>query len=67
MKHYMYHFCYEYKTIYLFSVQMIIVCPSLGSVIEQYNNQSSGCEEKPRQPPIMPTTQDQISRALTGS
>ena len=43
---------------------MIIVCPSKGSVIEHYNNQSSGCEEKPKQPPIMPTTQDQISRTF---
>ena len=45
MKHYMYHFCYEYNMIYLFYVQMIIVCPSKGSVMKHYNNQSSWCEE----------------------
>ena len=63
MKHYMYHLCYENNMIYLFYVQMIIVCPSHGSVIEHYNNQLSGSEEKPSQSPIMPTTQNQISRA----
>ena len=47
MKQYMYHFCYEYNMIYLFYVPMIIVCPSKGSVVEHYNTQSSGCEEKP--------------------
>ena len=56
MKHCMNHFCYEYSMIYLFYVQM-------RSVIEHYNNQSSGCEERPRQTPIMPTTLDKISRA----
>ena len=45
MKHYMYHFCYEYNMIYLYYVQIIIVCASLGSVIEHYSNQSSGCVE----------------------
>ena len=44
--------------IYLFNVQMIIVCPSKGSVIEHYTNQSSGCEESRDT-----KTQDQISRA----
>ena len=45
MKHYMYHFCYEYNMIYLFYVQMKIVCPSQVSVIQQYNNQSSGVKK----------------------
>ena len=63
MKHYMYQFCNDYNMIYLFYVQIIKVCPSYGSGIAHYNNQSSGCEEKLRQPPIMPTTQNQISRA----
>ena len=45
MKHYMYHYCYEYNMIYLFYVQMIIVCPFKVSVVEHYSNPSSGCEE----------------------
>ena len=60
MKHHMNHFCYAYTVIYLVYVQMIIVCPTQGSVIEHYNNQSSGCEEKRSQPHIMLTTQNQI-------
>ena len=52
MKHYVYHFCYEYNMIYLFYVQMIIACPSEESVIEHYSNQSSGSEEKPKQPSV---------------
>ena len=63
MKHYMYHFCYEYNMIYPFYVNMIIVCPSQGSAIEHYNNQSLGYEERPRQPPIMSMTENHISRA----
>ena len=45
----MYHFSYEYNTIYLVYVQMI-----KGSVIEQYSNQSSGCEESRDNCPICP-------------
>ena len=61
-KHYMYHFCFEY--IYeLFYVQMIIIMSLIGFRHWVIPQPIVGCEGKSRQTPIMPTTQDQRSRA----
>ena len=62
MKHYMYHFCYEYNMIYLFYVQMIIVCFLLGicnEVLHMITTINHRSVKKAETTPIMPTTQDQ--------
>ena len=63
MKHYMYHFCYEYNMIYLFYVQYDNSMSLLGICNRALQQLIIWVWRKPRQPPIMPTTQNQISRA----